>query len=121
MKNCKGVLKENADVALFLLGHLGKRLRAAFDQIERLSTRGVTSRIAGALISLSAAAGRNHELEIVSLPVSSQDYAALLGLTPESFSRGITRLADRGIIHRLQKNTFQILDRKRLAKECHGE
>ncbi len=44
-----------------------------------------------------------------------------LGLTPESFSRGITRLVDTGIIHRLGGNTFQILDPERLYMESRKE
>ncbi|OQX63168.1 MAG: hypothetical protein B5M56_03945 [Desulfococcus sp. 4484_241] len=111
------VMSEHPDVAVFLLGHLAKRLRGAFDQIERLSTRGVLSRVAAALYSLSARSGMNTGLDVVTLPVSSMEYASLAGLTPESFSRGITRLAESGIIRRLSRNSFQILDPKRLEQE----
>jgi predicted transcriptional regulator len=55
------------------------------------------------------------------LPVSSREYAGLAGLTPESFSRGITKLADLGIIHRLKANSFQILDHERLVLEAGNE
>jgi len=108
------VMKQNPEIAIVLLRHLGKRLRDAFDQIERLSTRGVLPRTAAALISLSAQSGGRDALDIITIPVSSREYAALAGLTPESFSRGITKLADMGIIHRLKANSFQILDHKRL-------
>ncbi len=111
------VMKKDPEVAIFLLGHLGKRLREAFDQIERLSTRGAIPRTAAALLSLSAQSGSTTSLEIISLPVSSREYATLAGLTPESFSRGITKLADMGIIHRLKPNSFQILDHERLLSE----
>ena len=83
-------MRQDPDVAVFLLGHLAKRLRGAFDQIERLSTRGTLPRIASALFSLSVSPGSKESLKIISLPVSSREYAALMGLTPESFSRGIT-------------------------------
>jgi CRP/FNR family transcriptional regulator len=114
-------MRQNPDVAIFLLGHLGKRLRNAFDQIERLSTRGVLPRTAAALVSLSVRPGKNENSEIVSLPVSSREYAAFIGLTPESFSRGITRLVDAGILHRLGGNSFQILDPERLNRESQKE
>ena len=114
-------MKQDPEIAIFLLSHLAKRLRSAFDQIERLSTRGVIPITASALISLSVQSGGGRNLEIVSLPVSSRDYAALAGLTPESFSRGITKLADMGIIHRLKGNSFQILDHERLLSESRKE
>lgn len=114
-------LMQDPDVAIFLLGHLGKRLRGAFDQIERLSTRGVLPKIAAALVALFVQPGKNESSEIISLPVSSREYAAFLGLTPESFSRGITKLVDTGILHRLGGNAFQILDTERLYAESRNE
>jgi len=114
-------MRQDPDVAIFLLEHLGRRLRGAFDQIERLSTRGVLPRIAAALVSLSVQPGKNKNLQVITLPVSSREYAAFLGLTPESFSRGITRLVDMGILHRLGGNSFQILDTERLYGESQKE
>lgn len=119
-KKLHAVMKQNPEIAIVLLEHLGKRLRDAFDQIERLSTRGVIPRTASALIALSAQSGGQDALEIIALPVSSREYAALAGLTPESFSRGITKLADMGIIHRLKANSFQILDHERLLSEAEN-
>ena len=114
-------MRQDPEVAIILLEHLAKRLRGAFDQIKRLSTRGVIPRTAAALLSLSVLPGENKNLEIISLPVSSREYASLAGLTPESFSRGITKLADMGIIHRLKPNSFQIIDHERLLSESKKE
>lgn len=114
-------MKQDPEIAIFLLEHLATRLRGAFDQIERLSTRGVLPRTAAALISLSVQSGDSRGLEIISLPVSSREYAALAGLTPESFSRGITKLEDMGIIRRLKANSFQIVDHERLLSESENE
>lgn len=114
-------MRQDPEVAIFLLEHLGKRLRSAFDQIERLSTRGILPRTAAALVSLSVQPGKNEPSEIISLPVSSREYAAFLGLTPESFSRGITRLVDIGILRRLGGNSFQIIDYERLNGESRKE
>lgn len=114
-------MRQNPEIAIILLNHLAKRLRSAFDQIERLSTKGVIPRTASALISLSVQSGGGKDLEIIALPVSSRDYAALAGLTPESFSRGITKLVDMGIIHRLKANSFQILDHEKLLLESRKE
>ncbi len=115
------VMKQKPEIAIFLLEHLGKRLREAFNQIGRLSTKGIVPRTAAALVSLSVQSNGCGTLEIISLPVSSREYAALAGLTPESFSRGITKLEDMGIIHRLKKNSFQILDHERFVSEAKNE
>lgn len=115
------VMRQYPDVAVFLLTQLAKRLRGAFDQIEMLSTRGILPRVAAALISLTGLSGKEDQTEIITLPVSSREYANLLGLTPESFSRGITKLSEMGIIHRIKGNIFQVLDRDRLAGESRPE
>lgn len=115
------VMRRHPDTAVFLLSHLAKKLRGAFDQIERLSTRGVLPRVAAALNSLTGLPDNDPQTDLITLPVSSREYAGLIGLTPESFSRGITRLAEMGIIHRIKGNTFQILDHKRLVKESGSE
>lgn len=115
------VMRQYSDVAVFLLTQLAKRLRGAFDQIEMLSTRGILPRVAAALISLTNMSNRNMQMELITLPVSSRKYAGLLGLTPESFSRGITKLSELGIIHRIKGNTFQVLDHGRLIRESRPE
>lgn len=114
-------MRQDSDVAIFLPGHLGRRPPHAFDQIERLSTCGVLPRTAAALLSLSVCPGKNEHSEIITLPVSSREYAAFIGLTPESFSRGITRLVDLRILHRLGGNSFQVLDTERLYGESQKE
>ena len=115
------VMRQYPDVAVFLLTQLAKRLRGAFDQIEMLSTRGVLPRVAAALISLTGLSDKKVQTEIITLPVSSREYAGLLGLTPESLSRGITKLSEMGIIHRIKGNTFQVLDHNRLLRESRPE
>lgn len=115
------VMRKYPDVAVFLLTQLAKKLRGAFDQIEMLSTRGVLPRVAAALISLTSLSSKKVLTEIITLPVSSREYAGLLGLTPESLSRGITKLSEMGIINRIKGNTFQVLDHDRLLKESRSE
>lgn len=114
-------MRQDPDIAVLLLNQMAKRLRSAFDQIEILSTKGVIPRTASALLSLSVQSGGRKNLEIIALPVSSKDYAALAGLTPESFSRGITKLVDMRIIHRLKGNSFQILNYEKLLSESKNE
>ncbi len=102
-------LRENPAVALPLFSFLGRRLREAFDRIELLSARGALPRVAAALAALLQEGDRG-TATIVSLPVSSGEFARALGIAPESFSRAVTDLAEAGVIHRLGRGRFQVLD-----------
>lgn len=102
-------VRRDPDLALLLLKQLSRRLREAFDQVEVLSVRGVSHKVAMALTTLMSDDRKPDGAEIIALPVSSADFANLFGLTPESFSRGVTQLVEDGIIHRLRINSFQIL------------
>ena len=102
-------LRENPAVALPLFSFLGRRLREAFDRIELLSARGALPRVAAALAALLQEGDRG-TATIVSLPVSSGQFARALGIAPESFSRAVTDLAEAGVIHRLGRGRFQVLD-----------
>ena len=102
-------LRENPAVALPLFSFLGRRLREAFDRIELLSARGALPRVAAALAALLLEGDRG-TATIASLPVSSGDFARALGITPESFSRAVTDLVEAGVLHRLGRGRFQVLD-----------
>jgi CRP/FNR family transcriptional regulator len=102
-------LRENPAVALPLFSFLGRRLREAFDRIELLSARGALPRVAAALAALLQEGDRG-PTTIVSLPIPSGEFARALGIVPESFSRAVTDLADAGVIHRLGRGRFQVLD-----------
>ncbi|MGB7631483.1 MAG: Crp/Fnr family transcriptional regulator [Candidatus Deferrimicrobium sp.] len=102
-------LRENSSVALPLFSFLGRRLRDAFDRIELLSARGALPRVAAALAALLREGDRG-TTTVVTLPVSSGEFAQTLGIAPESFSRAVTDLAEAGVIHRLGRGRFQVLD-----------
>jgi CRP/FNR family transcriptional regulator, dissimilatory nitrate respiration regulator len=102
-------IREAPEVAMPLFSFLGRRLREAFDRIELLSARGALPRVAAALAALLREGDRG-TVTIVSLPVPSGEFARALGITPESFSRGVTDLAEAGVIHRLGRGRFQVLD-----------
>ena len=103
-------LRKEPDLAILLLKLLSRRLREAFDHIEVISARGVLYKAARALASLMPEARVAGGATILTLPVSSAEFANLFGLTPESFSRGITQLVESGVIHRLRVNSFQVRD-----------
>ena len=108
-------LREKPEVVFPLFAFLGRRLRDAFDRIEILTGQGVLTRVAGALAKMTpedAAEGT----AIVHLPMSSGEFARTLGITPESFSRAVTVLADMGLIRRLGRGRFQVLEPRSLRK-----
>ncbi len=102
-------LARDPSVAPAVFGLVAARLRDAIDRIERASTPNVLPRAAAALASLLPGSGGGG-LAIVQLPVRSSEFAAALGVTPESFSRAVTRLVEAGILHRLGPRRFQVLD-----------
>ncbi len=113
----KSAVRAEPDLALLLMKHLAKRLRTAFDTIERLQSKGTDPKVASALAALAdESVHLRQELIIIELPISAADFAQSLGLTPESFSRSITHLADKEIIKRLTRNRFQVLDLDALRK-----
>lgn len=113
-------VRGDPDLALLLLKQLSRRLREAFDHIEVLSSRGVVRKVAMALTALLADETRQDGAAILTLPVASGEFANLYGLTPESFSRGITELVDGGVIHRLGINSFQVLKPAALREQAQS-
>jgi len=114
-------IHQDPDLAIVLMKHLARRLRDAFDTIERIQSRGKDSKVASAILALAEEdSDLSRESIIVSLPISSHEYAQSLGLTPESFSRSITCLVSSGALKRLQRNRFQILDVDALKTAAAG-
>jgi CRP-like cAMP-binding protein len=104
-------VREDPQLAVALIGLVGRRLRDAMQQIESLSSPGVLPRVASALAALL------HEtLEggggagIIRLPVTGGEFAAALGITPETLSRSLTKLVSARVLHRLGAGRFQVLD-----------
>jgi CRP/FNR family transcriptional regulator len=108
-------LRDNPDLAMTLLSFLGRRLREAFNKIEFLSERGALPRVAAALAALPQK-GEGAGTTILSLQMPSGEFARGLGITPESFSRAITDLVETGVIHRVGRGRFQVLDLQSLRK-----
>ena len=114
------VVREHPDLCLHLLSALSRRLREAIDQIGLRSSHGVISKVAAGLSAQVPTEHIDDPHTVLTLPVSIGEYAALLGLTPESFSRAITSLEDMQVLHRLGHNRFQVL-KPRLLKDLGTE
>jgi CRP-like cAMP-binding protein len=108
-------------VAVALIGLVGRRLRDAMQRIESLSSPGVLPRVASALVALLPDAGdHGGAARIIRLPVSGGEFAAALGITPETLSRSLTRLVSARVLHRLGPGRFQVLDPEALRRAAQS-
>jgi CRP/FNR family transcriptional regulator, dissimilatory nitrate respiration regulator len=106
----RAAFREDPEVALALVSLLATRLREAFDRIESSSVPEVLPRVAAALATLVPDAKSPGPLLVVELPVRSAEFAAAIGVAPESFSRAVTKLVEARVLHRLAPRRFQVLD-----------
>jgi CRP/FNR family transcriptional regulator len=107
-------------VAVALIGLVGRRLREAMQTIESLSSPGVLPRVAAALVALLPDGGDAAAAGIIRLPVSGGEFAAALGITPETLSRSLTKLVSARVLHRLGPGRFQVLDPEALHRAAQS-
>ena len=107
-------LRTEPDLAATLIALLGERLRAAFDLIQGMSTRGVRARVAAALLPLLAEAPKGADPIVIALPVTAHEFAGAIGVAPETLSRALRTLSDEGILSREGPGRYRVLDRPAL-------
>ncbi|PRB80630.1 hypothetical protein CQ007_13020 [Pseudomonas sp. MYb185] len=89
-------LEQNPQTCLHLLGHMSVRLHQRLDELENLTLQNATQRLALYLVGqVRDRSSDSAEIELV-LPKSL--IAARLSIKPETFSRAIANLRDRGLI-----------------------
>jgi len=109
-------LRTEPDLAATLIALLGERLRAAFDLIQGMSTRGVRARVAAALLPLLADTHEAGEPILIVLPVTAREFASAIGVAPETFSRALKTLSDEGILSRERLGRYRVLNRQGLEQ-----
>ncbi|HYZ82705.1 MAG TPA: Crp/Fnr family transcriptional regulator [Solirubrobacteraceae bacterium] len=93
------LLRSHPDIAVKLLGALGRRLRETNERLARQSFQTVQSRVAAALAELVAAARADGAAESDVLITATQtDLAQLAGSSRESASRFLATLERAGVI-----------------------
>jgi len=110
------VLRSEPDLAVPLIGLLGRRLRTSFDLIQSLSIPGAQSRVALAILAMLPPGAESAMPAIVQLPVSAHEFAGALGLAPETFSRALTGLVQAGVIQREGSGYYRILNLEALKE-----
>lgn len=88
------LLHGNPEISLRMLGAFAKRLRQMVNLVESLSLKEVTARLARYLADEATKASHS----TFDLPISKVNLAAFLGTIPETLSRSLHELENRGII-----------------------
>jgi len=111
------LVKANTDLCLALLGNLSARLRRRLAEIEVLSLKNSTQRVARYLLSqLDADDSEQTDFE---LPVAKRHIAAQLAIQPETLSRIVYKLKEEGIIE-MQGKRVKVIHRKGLENYERG-
>lgn len=95
-----------------LLGLLSERVQSLVADFEATTLHGARERLAAYLASLASGGD-------ATLPASKTVIAARLGMTKETLSRLLHRLADEGVIA-VQRREIRVLDRERLSAAARG-
>lgn len=102
------MLRESVDTCFVMMGAMSQRMRGLLHEIDDLSLHSATCRVATYLMRHAPPCADSFHL-----PVAKQVLASRLSVTPETFSRIVRNLSDRGVI-RLEGSNVTILNRQAL-------
>ncbi|MGI6082462.1 MAG: Crp/Fnr family transcriptional regulator [Limnochordia bacterium] len=105
------LLRVHPELSLALVEALAQRLYEAEQLIAELGLRDVGQRLAAALLRYAEAA----ETNTVSLPISWAELAVRLGTTPETLSRRLRTMTEKGIIEQKAQRLFVVVDHEALS------
>jgi len=97
-------LERNSAYALAMMASMSGRLRRLVRQIEQLTVRSSTERLAAFLLSLCEADSGS---VMIRLPLEKALIAGRLGMQPETFSRALSKLRQHGVRCRGNEVTIQ--------------
>lgn len=108
----KELLLNNPQIALELLSVLSDRLEDSEQQTTWITSESVQGRLANYLLE-EAGKQRTATLTLTS---TKKNIASFLGMSPESFSRGLSKLTKAGLVKQPKANVIQILDQTGLEQ-----
>lgn len=88
------ILRESFETCRAVMAQMTQRIQAHWNEIEALSLHGAVPRVARYLLEQLALQGGSQ----LKLPATKSQIAAQLGLAPETLSRGLRTLSERGVI-----------------------
>lgn len=92
------VITENPQIALRIMRDLTRRIRQVNQQVEDLAFKDVHGRVASTLYNLMQTEGAKTGKTGVSLKMTHQDLANMVGSSRETVTRALNRLQDQGVI-----------------------
>ena len=112
------LIGNNPSLALNMMAILARRLRKFTTMIEALSLKEVPGRLAAHLLYLSGQTGGDRGL---TLDITKNQLASLMGTIPETLSRILTRMVKEGLLETTGQRHIRILDRNGLKELAEGE
>ncbi len=97
-----------------MLAGMSIRLHTMISDLESISLRSATQRVAGLLLGLGGETGPSAGVSVVALPAAKAVLASRLNLTPETFSRTLRELSRAGVIS-VSGRLITVLDAEGLA------
>jgi CRP-like cAMP-binding protein len=112
------LIRKNPSLALNMLAVLSRRLRKFASLIEDLSLKEVPGRLAAYLLYLSKG---GKKADLLTLEISKNQLASLLGTIPETLSRVLAKMTREGLIGSVGQRQIRIIDRQGLEELAGGE
>jgi CRP/FNR family transcriptional regulator len=107
------------DLRPMLLTQLCDEVAAAQDQMVLLSCRSAEERLCSFLLArLQTSMAQGYEPNVILLPMTRLDIADYLGLTIETVSRTITKLAGQGILSAGRRHEILVLKKSALVQRA---
>ncbi len=111
------MIGNNPSLGLNMMALLARRLRKFASLIEALSLKEVPGRLAEYFLSLE---GRDDKRGWLTLDISKNQLAGLLGTIPETLSRILARMVKEGLIETGGQRQIRILNREGLRALAEG-
>ncbi len=116
-KEFLALIRKEPSVVMNMMANLSMRLQHFTRMIEDLSLKEVPGRLAAYLLYLCKGTGCS---DLVEMDISKGELASLLGTIPETLSRILRRMSEKGIL-KVSGRKIRLLKKKELEDIVNGE